>query len=403
MSNSGRPRPPITDPGEVAELARTLAAAGTFALDLEFVSESRYIPELCLVQVGWGDPEEPEVAALDPLAVDVRPVVELVGDERVRTVLHSATADLALLAYRFGIQPGYVLDSQVAAAFLGIGDQIGYGGLVDAILGVSIDKGAQFTDWSRRPLTPNQLAYSLDDVRYLHRLWPRLEASLIEAGRFAWAREETDRIARAAVTRLPPAEAYRKVKGWNELRGRALGALRGAAAWRERLALDENKPPSWIAQDRSLLDLARSIPADERALASQRGLREGVARHHGRELLAALVAGAADPPSGPPHFERLPAKAEVWSVLLSGIVSARSKEAGIAPRYVAARDEVDRLVRWWLGGDRERPPEDLPILSGWRREIAGAALLKWLSGSAQLAIDEGSDVGLRIIEGPLEG
>lgn len=387
----------VTDPAEVAGLADTLAAAGVFALDLEFVSESRYIPELCLVQVGWGDPEEPRVAALDPLAVDVGPVVSLVGDPRVATILHSAQADLALLAHRFGIEAAGVLDSQVAAAFLGIGDQIGYAGLVDALLGVRIDKGAQFTDWSRRPLSPHQLAYALDDVRFLHRLWPRLAASLAERGRFEWAREETERIARAAVTRPPPEEAYRKVKGWNELRGRALGALRGAAAWRERLALGENKPPSWIAQDRTLLDLARQIPPDERALASQRGLREGVGRRHGRDLLAALLAGAADPPPPPPHFERLPPKAEVWSVLLSGIVSARSKEAGIAPRYVAARDEVDRLVRWWLAGDRQRPPADLPVLTGWRREIAGAALLEWLSGRARLVIDEASEVGLKIV------
>jgi ribonuclease D len=397
MSERPASRPPLTDPGEVAELAGKLQAAGTFALDLEFVSESRYIPELCLVQVGWGPTEAPEVAALDPLAVDVGPVVALVGDPGVRTVLHAATADLALLAHHFGIQPAHVLDSQVAAAFLGIGDQIGYGNLVEALLGLRLDKGAQFTDWRRRPLSPQQLAYALDDVRYLHQLWPRLEARLRERGRFAWAEEETARVARAAVTRLPPEEAYRKVKGWNELHGKSLGALAGAAAWRERLALADNKPPSWIAQDRSLFDLARRIPPDVRALAEQRGIREGLAYKHGAELLAALRQGAADPPPSPPRFERLPAKAEVWTVLLSGIVAARAKETGIAPRYLAARDEVERLVRWWLDGDRENPPSDLAVLAGWRREIAGGALLAWLKGEAQLVIDEASEVGVRMV------
>jgi hypothetical protein len=58
---------------------------------------------------------------------------------------------------------------------------------------------------------------------------------------------------------------------------------------------------------------------------------------------------------------------------------------------------VESLVRWWLEGDRSADPE-LPILSGWRRDLAGDALLAWLSGETAIAIDERSDAGIRLAE-----
>jgi ribonuclease D len=389
--------PVVTDPAVVAELAATLRAAGAFLLDLEFVSESRYVPEICLAQIAWGDPENPEVAALDPLAADLRPVLELVADPAVETVFHAAQADLALLSQRFGIAGHNVYDTQIAAAFLGLGDQIGYASLVASLLDVELDKGAQFTDWCRRPLSAEQLRYALDDVRYLAAIWPRLRRRLEEAGRLAWVEEETERLASASASRLPPEETYQKVKGWNRLRGPDLGALQALAAWRERTALAENKPPSWILQDRSMIEVARRAPADTAALASIRGVKDGSVRRYGREVLEAVRQGRSRRPESGPRARPLPDKAKGWAVLLSGLVTARAKEAGVAPRFVAARDDVERLVRWWLEGDRDRE-SDQPVLAGWRRELVGEALLAWLRGQTAIAIDESSDAGIRLAE-----
>ena len=391
------PDRPITDPAAVAELAAALAAAGAFTIDLEFVSESRYVPELCLVQVGWGDPADPQVAAVDPLAVDPEPVVSLVGDPDVETVFHAAQADLALLGHRFGIEARAVYDSQIAAAFLGLGDQIGYANLVESLLGVSIDKGAQFTDWCERPLTEEQLRYAFDDVRHLLALWPELRRRLEESGRLGWVVEETESLARDAGTRTPPEEMFRRVKGWAKLRGGALGSLRTLAAWRERAALDGNRPPSWLVQDRSLIEIARRNPKDLDALHRIRGVKEGTVRRHGREILDAVRRGRSDPPPAEPRGRPLPDAARAWSVLLSGLVTARTREAGIAKRFVATRDDIDKLVRWWVEGDRASEP-DLPLLSGWRRELAGAALLRWLEGETAIAIDESSEAGIRLAD-----
>jgi ribonuclease D len=379
----------------VRELGAELRRAGAFVIDLEFVSESRYVPEICLVQVAWGDPEAPELAAVDPLSAEPRPVLELVADPGVETVFHAAQGDLALLGSRFGLAGRNVYDTQIAAAFLGLGDQIGYGGLIASLLGVELDKGAQFTDWCRRPLSAEQLRYAFDDVRYLAAAWPLLCRRLKEAGRLTWVEEETERLAATAATRTPPEEMYRRVKGWGGLRGRALGALQGLAAWREETALAENRPPSWILQDRSLLEIARRAPAQERELSEIRGVKDGTVNRHGREILRAVRDGAQGRPDSGARERPLPDKARGWSVLLAGLVGARAKQGGVAPRFVATRDEIEALVRWWLEGDRSREPA-LPILTSWRRELAGEALLAWLSGKTTIAIDETSEAGIKL-------
>ncbi len=389
---------PITDSARARQVGDAVRRAGAFCLDFEFVSESRYVPELCLVQVAWGDPGAPNLAAIDPLAADPRPVLEAVADPAVETIFHAAQADLALLAQRFDLAGRNVYDSQIAAAFLGLGDQIGYAGLVSSLLGVTLDKGAQFTDWCRRPLSEEQLRYALDDVRYLAAAWPELRRRLEEAGRLAWVEEEAERLAASAASRTPPEEMYRRVKGWNRLRGRALGALQALAAWRERLALEENRPPSWILQDRSMIEVARRVPSDERELRAIRGVKGGTVHHHGAEILRAVRDGSRTAPAGEARDRPLPDRARSWSVLLAGLVTARSKEAGIAPRFVATRDEVEALVRWWVEGDRSGEPP-LPVLSGWRRALAGEALLGWLQGETSIAIDEASDAGIRLAAG----
>jgi ribonuclease D len=387
---------PIHQTSQVLAVAEGIAEAGLFALDLEFVSESRYVPELGLVQVAWGDPERPQVAAIDPLAVDPRPVLDLVAREGVVTVLHSAQGDLSLIGDRFAIEARGLVDSQIAAAFVGVGDQIGYTGLVESLLQVSLDKGAQFTDWLRRPLSDEQLRYALDDVRYLLPAWKELEGRLKKRGRLAWVKEESARLARQAARRPPPEEAYRKVKGRQKLRPRQLGALREVASWREKEALTSNLPPSWLIQDRVLVELARRPPRDLKQLAASRGIKSRTLDRHGREILEALRRGAEGPEETEPRQRPLPQHAQTWSTVLSGLVEARCREAGIAPRFVGTRGDHERLVRWWVEGDRGQEP-DLGLLQGWRRELAGQAVLDWLEGQIAVAIDPSSDSGIVLV------
>ena len=379
----------------MAAIAAAIESQGWFALDLEFMTEGRYVAELSLVQVGWGDIDHPTVAAIDPLSVDPRPVLELVAHEDIEVIIHSAQADLALIGAAFGVRANHVFDTQIAAAFLGMGEQIGYGALVERIAGVHLDKGAQYTEWSRRPLSADQLRYALDDVRYLPSIWRRLATQLEDRGRTAWVQQECDALADTWAERTPPEEMYRRVRGWNTLKRRALGALRGVAAWREQEALRANRPPSWIMNDRSLLELARRPPQDNNDLAAVRGLAEGTIQRYGAAILEAVERGVNDPPEDDPTPPRLPNLGQAWPAILSGIVQARCREAEIAPRFVATRRDMDEVIAWWLTGDQAHEPE-LPLLSGWRRELAGQDLLDWLCGETTVAVDLHTEAGVRI-------
>lgn len=386
----------LTEDEEIRAAAQAVRRRGLCTLDLEFVSESRYVPDLGLVQVAWGDPESPETALADPLAANVEPLVALVADLGVEVVIHASQGDLSLLADRFGIEGRRVMDSQIAAAFLGVGDQVGFTTLVERTVGVELDKGAQFTDWLRRPLSDEQLRYALDDVRYLLPAWVELQRRLEQRGRLEWVREESARLARDAARRLPPEEVYRKVGGWNRLKGRQLGALRALAAWREEEALASNTPPAWLLPDRTLQELARRSPKDPGALGRMRGIKAGVARRHGRAILEALDQGAKNPPDAERPPRPLPGKGQTWASLLSGLIQARCREAEVAPRFVGARADAEALVRWWIEGSRDDEP-DLPLLRGWRRALVGEEALAWLAGEIALTADAEAESGVRVV------
>ncbi len=385
---------PITSASRVREVAVAVADAGLFTLDLEFLSEDRYVPELALMQVGWGDPEEPRVALLDPLEVDVSPMLERIGDPEITTVFHAAQQDLSLLGDHFDLVARGVFDSQIAAAFLGLGDQMGYTSLIDELLGVSLDKAHQFTDWLQRPLSADQLRYAADDVRWLLPAWHELKARLEERNRLSWVREETERLAESVAERTPPEEAYRKIKRWDRLQPHQLGALQAAAAWREREALETNTPPAWIVKDRPLLELARNVPRDLAALGKARDVSQRTVRKYGRDLLKALRTGMKDPVEAERPRRHLSKQARSWVSILQGLIRARCQEVDLAARFVATRSEVEDLVRWWLEGDRSEEP-DLPVLEGWRRDLAGQPALDWLAGRTALAVDPEHGSGLR--------
>lgn len=397
MSPAVRPGALIEDEEGVAAVAAAVAEAGSAAVDLEFMTEGFYIPELSLVQVAWGAVENPTAVAIDPLAVSPAPLVEALARPDVEVILHAAQADLALLAERYDLRLDGLIDTQIAAAFVGMGEQISYSGLIERLLDIQLDKGAQFTEWSRRPLSDDQLDYALDDVRYLPAAWQRLRRRLEGRGRLEWVAEECQRLAEAWAERTPPEEVYTRVRGWNQLRAPSLGALRALAAWRERESLRVNRPPTRLMHDRTLLEICRRPPRTLRALRDVRGLGEAIAQRYGEEILDQIERGAKDPPPLPPRPEQVPRVGQAWPAILGGIVQTRAREARIAARFIATRRDLEEVIAWWLTGDRSQEP-DLPLLGGWRRGVAGDDILDWLSGRTTIAVDGESESGVRIVE-----
>ena len=342
-----------------------LQAADRLAIDTEFMRERTYFPQLCLVQVAT----EADCVLIDPLAgLDLASLHALLTDGAKLKILHAARQDLEVLFLDGGQVPAPVFDTQVAAALLGFAPQIGYAELVARQLGHSIDKGQTRTDWSRRPLSPEQLAYAADDVHHLLALHTDLSNALQAKGRRHWADEDTASYANPALYRTDPADAWRRLKGLGRLSPIEQAAARALTEWREKRAIDSDKPRGWIITDEALLTLVSLAPQTVADLEQIRSLPPAVSRKRGEELLkllAAARAGAA--PDDAVEASRRPTPEE--TALAAKFMQAVRTEAealGVAPVVLATRRDVEALAL----GSRENP-----LLRGWRRAAIGEKLL----------------------------
>lgn len=379
----------VTSAAEVQDIAREIRATGSFAMDLEFASEGRYVPELCLVQVAWQPESErgAKLALLDAQAIALEPIFELVSDADVGVVAHAARQDIALLATRFAVRAQRFWDTQIGAAFAGLGEQVGYGRLVGELLDIKVDKGPQFTDWTKRPLSERQLRYAAGDVTHLHKLWPLLRDRLAEMGRVDWVAEESASMVREVEVRVPPEEKFRSLGGWGGLRGKSAGAVVQLAAWREREALASNKPPSWILPDNALIELCRRLADSESALRRVKGVGSGTVRRYGDKIVSVIQEGAgSDAPHALRRGSSLSSDRQLLATLLSLLVSARCAGETLPPKLVGSKTDCESLVTWHSSAARSEP---LPrMLSGWRRSFIGDDAVALLDGKASLSIAE---------------
>src|SRR3984957_7916885 len=176
----------ISDKNAFAQLCRELAQQRSLGLDTEFMRERTYFAQLCLLQLSFGE----QVVCIDTLALpDLGPLRATMGSPAIGKVLHAPRQDLEVMGPATGPLLG-LFDTQVAAALIGLPAQIGYGDLVRELLGQRLHKAETRTDWSRRPLSGAQIAYALDDVRYLQPLREQLAARLQQLGRWNWVQEE---------------------------------------------------------------------------------------------------------------------------------------------------------------------------------------------------------------------
>ena len=344
-----------------------LQSASRLAVDTEFMREKTYYPQLCLVQVAT----DTDCFLVDPLAgLALDSLYEVLADRSKLKILHAARQDLEVLQLGGRPVPAPVFDTQVAASMLGFPPQVGYAELVARQLGHSIDKAQTRTDWSRRPLSPAQLAYAADDVHHLLVLHTELAAALEAKGRTAWVAEDAAALEDPALYRTDPGDAWRRLKGLGRLRPREQAAARAIAAWRERRAIEADKPRGWILTDEALYALATRAPQSVTDLEEIRSLPPSVVRKRGEELVAlirsAIESTAAD--SFAPPSERPSPEENARVSRLQQIVREEAAALGMSPEVIATRRDVEALVF------RDRP--ESALLRGWRRAVIGEKLLK---------------------------
>jgi ribonuclease D len=372
--------PLITDSDSLKSLCERLSRSDFVAVDTEFMRENSYWPELCLIQIGNTE----EAAAVDPKAegMDLQPLLDLMVDnEEVLKVFHAGGQDIEIVYNLTGRTPHPLFDTQIAAMALGLGEQVGYSNLVESLVGKTLDKGARFTDWARRPLDKRQIDYAIGDVTHLATLFPKMLERLRRTGRGAWLDEEMERLADPSNYENDPSESWKRVR----ISGRkpeVLGRLKALAAWREQEARSKNLPRGRIMKDETLADVAAHPPAGQEALARVRGLSPAWASNDiGGRLMGALSAAKPLPADEMPAREDRPGLGKEGALvadLLKLLLKIRSRETNVAARLIARSEELELLA----AGRRE----GLSILEGWRFEQFGRDALDLVEGRLAFAV-----------------
>jgi ribonuclease D len=385
--------PLITDSARLAELCDRLKQSPFVIVDTEFMRENTYYPELCLVQLSDGK----EAAAVDPMAsgIDLKPMLDLLCDnEEVLKVFHAGGQDIEIFFNLTGKTPHPMFDTQIAAMALGQGEQVGYSNLVDLWLGIQLDKGARFTDWSRRPLDKRQIDYAIGDVTHLSVIFPQMLEKLKTTGRGEWLNHEMERISDAANYRNDPENAWSRIKIQSR-KPEVLGRLKAMAAWREREAQRKNIPRGRIMKDETMADIAAHPPKEQSDLPKVRGLSAAWRDNEiGQRLMDAIAA------SEPMHREIIPERSRsgqgtgkdgsLVADLLKLLLKIRAREINVAPRLLVRTEELERLA----SGERE----GLEMLSGWRFEQFGQDALDLVEGRLAFAVVKGKLKMTRSVE-----
>jgi len=395
-----------SDADAVAAIASALGAAPLVAFDLEFLSQDRLVPTLCLVQIAWlehgpldaPDPAivapPPVVRLVDPLAVDVGPIVRALAAHPC-AVAHAARQDLALLATRFGVAMPAIIDTQVMAAFAGLGDQIGFAGLANELLGLRLGKELQWTDWSARPLSPAHLSYADGDVRHLPAIYAKLAARL--GDRLAWARAESAVVAADAVAaaNVTPETAWNHVGGLRGLDAATLAAVVELAAWRQRVCVELDRPLGQVLHDKLIIDLARQRPTSAAAIRGTKGM-SGIARQRAEQIALAIAAARPGKVAPLARARSSSLRAQRWGELLLAIVQVVADQTGVAARLLATRADAEEFAR--AVDERGLDAVDaLPAMSSWRRDVIGRAWRAWLTGELVLVGDVASPAGVQLV------
>jgi len=375
--------PLITDSESLKSLCERLSRSDFVAVDTEFMRENTYWPDLCLIQIG----NEEEAAAIDPKAedLDMEPLLDLLVDnEEVLKVFHAGGQDVEIIYNLTGRTPHPIFDTQIAAMALGLGEQVGYSNLVESLIGHSLDKGARFTDWARRPLDKRQIDYAVGDVTHLATLFPKMLQRLRKTGRGEWLDEEMERLANPANYENDPNEAWKRVRV-SSRKPDVLGRLKALAGWREQEARGKNLPRGRIMKDETLADIAAHPPASQEGLARVRGLSPAWSSNDiGGRMMAALgQAKPLTPDELPPREDRpgLGKEGALVADLLKLLLKIRSRETNVAARLIARSDELELLA----AGRRE----GLSILEGWRFKEFGRDALDLVEGRLAFGVKGG--------------
>lgn len=375
-----------------------LARCEWIALDTEFVSESTYLPVLCLVQVATRD----HLALIDALAIEnLAPFWEAVVGPGHETIVHAGRGEVEFCLRAVGRLPARLFDVQIAAGLVGIEYPAGFRTLIGRVLGEKTNKEETRTDWRRRPLSQRQIQYALDDVRHLAALRDKLHGALTRLGRLEWMEEEMGAW-KQEIERALGEERWRRVSGVASLDQRGRMIVRELWHWREAEAQRRNRPARRVLRDDLIVELARRQTAELKRIQAVRGLsRRDLVRQMPK--IAACIQRALDLPDEPLPAAVSPSSGPQLSVLgqlLFAALGSVCRDCALAPGLVGGPNDIREWIAYRLGQwDPLRAP---PALArGWRAQVVGQLFDDLLAGKKTIRIaDPTSDSPLVFCDVP---
>ncbi|MFN7612693.1 MAG: ribonuclease D [Alphaproteobacteria bacterium] len=374
----------ITTTQDLVSFVATLADEQFITVDTEFIRERTYYPQLCLLQIA----SSKEAVAIDPLAeaMDLSPLYPVLVRPELVKVFHAAGQDVEIFYKLTGAVPTPLYDTQIAGMVCGFGESSSYETLVRELVGAKLDKASRFTDWARRPLSERQLVYALDDVIHLRKIYELMQAKITANSRAEWIGEEMREQFEESRFRIDTANCWKRLK----VKSRDafyLNMLRAAAAWREEMAMQRNVPRQRILRDEVVLQLAAISPQSPEEMAEVRGLGNQLSRDWQALLIERLHAARIAPketfPTPPPRHHGLNPAQDTCMDLLRMLLKQKCDEAGVVPRLVAEREELEALVKG------EVPLADSHVMHGWRYQVFGQYAENLLRGKLTAAVDHG--------------
>lgn len=364
------------------EFVAQASSAHILAIDTEFMREKTYYPQLCLIQIAADD----DIFIIDPLALsDISDLAVLLENERITKVFHAATQDIEILLHEIGTVPTPLFDTQLAAALLGFGHQVGLGQLVSSFCGVNLKKGDSFTDWTRRPLSKSQLEYAAADVAYLSDIYLSMQGMLLEKGRLQWLEEDFAELGNSDNYEVDPYARYKHLKRGNQLNRRQLGSARELAAWRELRAQRLNIPRKWVLSDEQIVEACRKETFNIDDLFLIRGMREKLPTKEARDVVQVMKAGFDMPEHLLPQLDKPSASEPNVDAALDVMLALTrhiAKENDIALQTLASNADLTLLARGHV--------EESGLMKGWKKQLIGEKLLKLLAGDIALHLEDGN-------------
>jgi ribonuclease D len=363
----------IEDPATLRQAMDCLSMVDAVALDTEFIRSDTFYSRLGLVQLSDGR----ATWLVDPLLFtkqDLSPLIELLVDQEVVKVIHSCSEDLEVLRHALGVIPEPIFDTQVAAAFIGLGPSLSYQALVKEFTGVDLPKHETRSNWLNRPLSESQLRYAAEDVEHLLTIRNKLAQRLGEQGKLAWFEEDMEALLTGARREVSAEEYYLKVSGAWKLERQSLAILKSLCSWRESQARQEGRPRSWIIADKELLHIATEKIDQKHLLGDETDIHPRTVRSYGKELVGLVnQVLIMDPALSPPALAR-PLSGQSSATLKScrQLVRNKAAELSMVPEILARRADLVYLIRAMTSGQQRLPPR---IESGWRKLVVGEPLL----------------------------